>query len=64
MTNINESLARKDEIKRMLIEPVNLTTEEILDHAKAFEQFRKAYRKKEAMEKNKLTLKQKMQEGR
>jgi hypothetical protein len=40
----------------MLIKPVNLTSEQMLDEAQAFEQFRKSYRRQEAMEKNMVIL--------
>ena len=37
--------ADKEEIQKMLIKPVDLSSEQLLDHARAFEEFRKAYRK-------------------
>jgi hypothetical protein len=33
------------EIQSMLLRPLNLTSEQLLNHTVAFEQFRKAYRK-------------------
>lgn len=53
----------KEELERMLVRPVNLTSEQMLDEAQAFEQFRKSYRKHEAMEKNMGLLQDKMVKG-
>jgi hypothetical protein len=47
----------------MLIKPVNLTPEQMLDEAQAFEQFRRSYRRHEAMEKNVALLGEKMTKG-
>lgn len=47
----------------MLIKPLNLTSEQLLDDARAFEQFRKAYRKHEAMLKNVHLINDKKQQG-
>lgn len=47
----------------MLSRPLNLTSEEMMDHAMAFDQFRRAYRKYEAMENNKAILNKKMAVG-
>lgn len=47
----------------MLSRPLNLSSEEMMDHAMAFDQFRRAYRKYEAMESNKATLSKKMALG-
>ena len=47
----------------MLIRPLNLSSEEMMDHAMAFDQFRRAYRKYEAMENNKVILSKKMAMG-
>jgi hypothetical protein len=41
--------ANIEEIEKMLIRPVNLTPEQMLDEAQAFEQFRRSYRRHEAM---------------
>jgi len=47
----------------MLFEPVHLTMEDLADRAKAFEKFRKSYRKNEAMEDNRNLLKDKYARG-
>ena len=47
----------------MLIKPVNLSPEQMLDEAQAFEQFRRSYRRHEAMEKNVALLGYKMSRG-
>lgn len=47
----------------MLVKPVNLTSEQMLDEAQAFEQFRRSYRRHEAMEKNMGLLQEKMTKG-
>ena len=46
-----------------LIKEVKLDKEDLVDKAKAFEKFRKSYRKNQAMEENKQILKEKMVEG-
>jgi hypothetical protein len=48
----------------MLIKPVELSSEQMLDHAKAFDEFRKAYRKHEAMKKNRTIINEKKAQGR
>ena len=58
---INES--EMEEIKDMLIKPVNLTTEQMMDEAKAFDEFRRSYRRHEAMQKNMVLLEEKMAKG-
>lgn len=55
-----EEILRKD---KTLISEVKLDTEDLVDKTKAFDKFRKSYRKNEAMEENKLILKEKMKEG-
>ena len=35
----------KEDVERMLSKPLNLSSEELMDHAMAFDQFRRAYRK-------------------
>lgn len=47
----------------MLTSPVHLTMEDLADRAKAFEKFRKSYRKNEAMEDNRNLLKEKYARG-
>ena len=47
----------------MLTRPVNLTTEQMMDEAKAFDEFRRSYRKHEAMQKNMVLLEEKMGKG-
>ena len=49
--------------KELLTAPINLTAEELADRTKAFEVFRKSYRKNEAMEDNRNLLKDKYAEG-
>ena len=39
----------QEEVEKMLTRPLNLSSEEMMDHAMAFDQFRRAYRKYEAM---------------
>ena len=48
---------------KMLSSPVHLTMEDLADRAKAFEKFRKSYRKNEAMEDNRNLLKDKYARG-
>lgn len=57
----NEGLQSK--VDKMLSEPVHLTMEDLADRAKAFEKFRKSYRKNEAMEDNRNLLKEKYARG-
>ena len=47
----------------MLTSPIKLTMDELADRAKAFEKFRKSYRKNEAMEDNRNLLKEKYARG-
>ena len=44
--------------------PISVSKEELQDRLKAFEVFRKSYRKYEAMQDNRVLLKQKMDKGR
>lgn len=55
-----EEILKKDD---NLISEVKLDKEDFLDKAKAFEKFRKSYRKNQAMEENKSILKERMTEG-
>ena len=50
-------------VDKMLSTPLQLTMEELADRAKAFEKFRKSYRKNEAMEDNRNLLKEKYARG-
>jgi hypothetical protein len=47
----------------MLIKPLNLSNEDLLDEARAFEAFRVSSRRYEAMQKNAEVLKEKMLTG-
>ncbi len=47
------------EVNKLVSGPITLTSEELMDRAKAFDVFRKSYRKNEAMEDNRLLLKEK-----
>jgi len=47
----------------MLVSPLNLTYDQLMDRASAFEAFRKSYRKLQAMEENKELLKEKYARG-
>lgn len=47
----------------MLLRPLNLTSEQLLNHTVAFEQFRKAYRKQEVIQQNEQIMKHKMEQG-
>eukprot|EP00357_Protocruzia_adherens_P011077 CAMPEP_0115005330 /NCGR_PEP_ID=MMETSP0216-20121206/19789_1 /TAXON_ID=223996 /ORGANISM="Protocruzia adherens, Strain Boccale" /LENGTH=806 /DNA_ID=CAMNT_0002371599 /DNA_START=155 /DNA_END=2575 /DNA_ORIENTATION=- len=53
----------QEEVNNMLIAPINLTYDQLKQRTKAFEIFRKSYRKNEAMEDNKLLLQQKITEA-
>ena len=48
----------------MLLHPLNLSSDQLMDRANTFELFRKSYRKNEAMEENKQILKEKYDEAR
>jgi kinesin family protein 6/9 len=61
-TNANSS-KEVVEVNSMLITPLNLTTEQLMDRASCFEIFRKSYRKNEALEENKELLKEKFAKG-
>jgi hypothetical protein len=47
----------------LIVGPIDFTKEDISDRMKAFEIFRKRYRKFEAMEDNRKILKSKMEHG-
>ncbi len=47
----------------MLVKPLNLSNEDLLDHARAFEAFRVSSRRYEAIQKNTDVLKEKMKLG-
>ena len=48
----------------MLLHPLNLSNDQLMDRANCFELFRKSYRKNEVMEENKIILKEKYNEAR
>ncbi len=52
-----------EEVNKLTYEPIKLSKEELLDRTKAFDTFRKSYRKNEAMEENRSLLKDKYAEG-
>ena len=52
-----------EEVNSMLVSPLNLTYDQLMDRASAFEAFRKSYRKLQAMEENKELLKEKYARG-
>lgn len=52
-----------EEVQKMLTKPLNLTSEELMDEAMAFDKFRNSSRRFEAMQKNTKILEQKMMEG-
>eukprot|EP01022_Parablepharisma_sp_SALTPOND_P021086 TRINITY_DN401_c1_g1_i1.p1 TRINITY_DN401_c1_g1~~TRINITY_DN401_c1_g1_i1.p1 ORF type:complete len:486 (-),score=56.88 TRINITY_DN401_c1_g1_i1:79-1536(-) len=54
---------KASDIKDVLTAPVNLKPEDLMDRTKAFEMFRKSYRRNEAMEENKALLKEKFAAG-
>jgi kinesin family protein 6/9 len=47
----------------MVYQPVQCSLEDLADRAKAFDMFRKSYRKNEAMEENRQLLKEKYAKG-
>ena len=51
------------EVQSMTDGPINCSLEDLADRAKAFEMFRKSYRKNEAMEDNRALLKDKYARG-
>jgi kinesin family protein 6/9 len=52
-----------EEVNSMLVNPLNLTNEQLMDRASCFEVFRKSYRKNQALEENKELLKEKYARG-
>lgn len=52
-----------EEVQKLVTGPVQCTIEDLADRAKSFDMFRKAYRKNEAMEDNRLLLKEKYGRG-
>lgn len=52
-----------EEVNSMLIAPLNLTNEQLMDRAASFQMFRKSYRKNEALEENQELLKEKYARG-
>ncbi len=51
------------DMKDVLTAPINIKPEDVLDRAKAFDMFRKNYRRNEAMEENKALLREKFTTG-
>lgn len=51
------------EVEKMVYQPVQCSIEDLADRAKAFDMFRKSYRKNEAMEENRQLLKEKYAKG-
>ena len=51
------------EANALLTGPIHVTAEDLADRAKAFDMFRKSYRKNEAMEENRQVLKDKFTRG-
>ena len=47
----------------MVYQPVQCSLDDLADRAKAFDMFRKSYRKNEAMEENRMLLKEKYAKG-
>ena len=52
-----------EEVQKMVTQPVVCSMEDLADRAKAFDMFRKSYRKNEAMEDNRNLLKDKYARG-
>ena len=52
-----------EEVQQMVSGPVQCSMEDLADRAKAFDVFRKSYRKNEAMEENRQLLKEKYARG-
>ena len=48
-----------EEVQKMVSAPIQCSMDDLADRAKAFDMFRKSYRKNEAMEDNRLLLKEK-----
>ena len=62
--NQNRGLQQEvQEVERMVSGPIACSIEDLTDRAKAFEMFRKSYRKNEAMEENRQLLKEKFARG-
>lgn len=51
------------EVEKMVYQPVQCSLDDLADRAKAFDMFRKSYRKNEAMEENRQLLKEKYAQG-
>ena len=52
-----------EEVQKMVSAPIQCSMDDLADRAKAFDMFRKSYRKNEAMEDNRLLLKEKYGRG-
>ncbi|EGR31732.1 kinesin family member 6, putative [Ichthyophthirius multifiliis] len=64
LTQARQSLLQNNEVNEMLLAPLNLTNEQLMDRANCFEIFRKSYRKNQVMEENKNVLKEKFEKAR
>ena len=51
------------EVQKLVTGPIKCSPEDLADRAKAFDMFRKSYRKNEAMEENRQLLKEKYARG-
>ncbi len=51
------------EVNQLVVAPIACTAEDLADRARAFDMFRKSYRKNEAMEENRNLLKDKYARG-
>lgn len=51
------------EVNQMMIQPVQCSAEDLADRTKSFELFRRSYRKNEAMEENRVLLKEQFGKG-
>jgi kinesin family protein 6/9 len=52
-----------EEVNKLVTGSINCSLEDLADRAKAFDMFRKSYRKNEAMEENRVLLKEKYARG-
>jgi hypothetical protein len=51
------------EVNQFITAPIHCTADDLADRARAFDMFRKSYRKNEAMEENRNLLKEKYARG-
>ncbi|KAL4455465.1 hypothetical protein ABPG74_012617 [Tetrahymena malaccensis] len=64
VTQARQALIQNKEINDMLLAPLNLTNEQLMDRANCLELFRRSYRRNQVMEDNKLVLKDKFEVAR